>query len=214
MARSPDCFRWRRFGSTRRLSWSGTDSERAESQSFWNDFLDVFGIARKRQGVLFERRARRASTGKQGFIDVFWPGLMLAEQKLGGKFVTPEDGGVSNAEEQAYDYLNGGDITQSEFPRYVITSDFHTIQVTNLEVPRGDVGRTITFPTAALPDHVEDLAKASSTSRLDRPRASISLTSASSSSLFAVQEPIRVERNGSAAADLWHRHVDEPLRGP
>lgn len=138
--------------------WVGVDSERAESQTFWNDLLGVFGVSRRRRGVLFERPARRASTGKTGFIDVFWPGLMLAEQKSGGKLVTPEDGGVSNAEAQGYDYLNGGDISPAEFPRYVITSDFHTIQVTDLEFPKGDVDRTITFATKHLPDHVEDLA--------------------------------------------------------
>lgn len=107
--------------------WVGVDSERAESQSFWNDLLGVFGVSRRQRGVLFERAARRASTGKTGFIDVFWPRIMLAEQKSGGRLVTPEDGGPSNAETQAIDYLNGGDITAAEFPRWVITSDFHTI---------------------------------------------------------------------------------------
>lgn len=138
--------------------WKGVDSERAESQTFWNELLDVFGISRRRQGVLFERRARRASTGKFGYIDVFWPGLMLAEQKSGGKLSTPEDGGISNAEAQARDYLTGGDISDAEYPRYVITSDFHTIQVTDQEIAHGDVGRTITFASADLPDYVEDLA--------------------------------------------------------
>lgn len=65
--------------------WVGVDSERAESQSFWNDLLTVFGVSRRRKGVLFERSARRASTGHSGRIDVFWPGLMLAEQKSAGK---------------------------------------------------------------------------------------------------------------------------------
>ena len=140
------------------VDWKGVDSEKAESQSFWNDLLAVFGVSRRRRGVLFERRARRADTGQYGFIDVFWPGLMLAEQKSGGKIVTPADGGESNAEGQASAYLNGGDITDKEFPRYVITSDFHTIQITDLELQHGDSGRTLTFPTAELQDHVEDLS--------------------------------------------------------
>ena len=139
-------------------SWVGVGSERAESQSFWNDLLGVYGVSRRHRGVLFERPARRASTGKTGFIDVFWPQVMLAEQKSGGKLLTPEDGGPSNAETQAFDYLNGGDITEAEFPRWVVTSDFHTIQVTDLTIARGDAGRTITFATTDLPDHVEDLA--------------------------------------------------------
>ena len=139
-------------------AWVGVDSERAESQSFWNDLLGVFGVPRRQRGVLFERPARRASTGNTGFIDVFWPKVMLAEQKSGGQLVTPEDGGRSNAESQAFDYLNGGDISAAEFPRWVVTSDFRTIQVTDLTIAHGDVGRTITFTTADLPDHVEDLS--------------------------------------------------------
>ena len=31
--------------------WKGEDSERAEAQSFWNGFFNVFGIDRRRVGV-------------------------------------------------------------------------------------------------------------------------------------------------------------------
>lgn len=34
--------------------WAGEDSERAEAQSFWNDFFHVFGIDRKRVAFLFD----------------------------------------------------------------------------------------------------------------------------------------------------------------
>lgn len=132
------------------VEWADETSERGESQSFWNDLLDCFGVKRRQQGVLFERRARRASTGAHGFIDVFWPGVVLAEQKSGGKIVAPQGAGRSNAEDQAFDYLNGGDITPAEFPRYVVTSDFATIQVTDLEAPPGEPARTVTFATADL----------------------------------------------------------------
>ena len=56
--------------------------------------------------------------------------------------------------------------------------------------------------------------KASSTSRVDRPRAYISLTSDSNTSLLPSREPHqeRAERL-AGAADLRHRHIDEPLRG-
>jgi hypothetical protein len=32
--------------------WAGEESERAEAQSFWNGFFDVFGIERKRVAIL------------------------------------------------------------------------------------------------------------------------------------------------------------------
>jgi hypothetical protein len=93
--------------------------------------------------------------GKTGFIDVFWPGVMLAEQKSGGKLKPAGRGEVSNAEEQAFDYLNGGDVSDTEFPRYVVTSDFRSIQITDLEAPMGDRQRSLTFPTRDLPLHFE-----------------------------------------------------------
>ena len=50
---------------------AGEDSERAEAQSFWNDFSNVFGVERKRVAV-FEKqvqlaRAVDAAYGKNGF---------------------------------------------------------------------------------------------------------------------------------------------------
>jgi hypothetical protein len=140
------------------VDWRDVSSERAEAQTFWNEFMEVFGVSRRRRGVIFERPARRADTGRRGFIDVFWPRMMLAEHKSSGKIVAPTDGGQSNAEEQAWAYLQGGDIADDELPRYVVTSDFQTIQLTDLEIPAGEPGRTITFDTTDIADHVEAFA--------------------------------------------------------
>lgn len=32
--------------------WANEDSERAEAQSFWNDFFEVFGVQRRRVAVI------------------------------------------------------------------------------------------------------------------------------------------------------------------
>lgn len=37
--------------------WEGETSERAEAQSFWNDFFGVFGIERRRVAI-FERQVK------------------------------------------------------------------------------------------------------------------------------------------------------------
>lgn len=60
--------------------WEGTNDENAESQSFWNEFLGIFGIDRKRVAT-FEARAKRESTGGRGRIDLLWPGTLVAEHK-------------------------------------------------------------------------------------------------------------------------------------
>ncbi|NJL72577.1 MAG: class I SAM-dependent DNA methyltransferase [Candidatus Competibacteraceae bacterium] len=61
-----------------------------------------------------------------------------------------------SAERQATDYLLGGDITPAEYPRYILTSDFRSIRLTDLESPPGTPSLTITL--TKLPDHVEDFA--------------------------------------------------------
>lgn len=61
-------------------SASRKNFEISETQTFWNSLLACFGI---KPGTVaeFERPARRASTGNPGRIDVFWPSVLLVEQK-------------------------------------------------------------------------------------------------------------------------------------
>jgi hypothetical protein len=87
--------RVRRFAK----SWAGEKRERAEKDTFWNELLAVFGVDR-RQVDRFEPVARRYSTGRHGFIDLFWPGRLLVEHKSAG-----ED--LDAAMKQAKDYLPG-----------------------------------------------------------------------------------------------------------
>ena len=103
--------------------WAGDTSERAEAQSFWNDFLNVFGVNRRRVAV-FEQKAERFSGSKHGRIDVFWPGVMLAEHKSAGV-------DLDAAFEQATDYFAG--ISDAELPRYVLVSDFQHFRLHDLE---------------------------------------------------------------------------------
>jgi hypothetical protein len=103
--------------------WKDETSERGQSQTFWTEFLDIYGVDRKRV-ALFEQLAKRTSTGNYGFIDLYWPGVLIAEQKSAGK-------DLAEAEKQALDYLTG--IKQSDFPGLVITSDFARIRILDLE---------------------------------------------------------------------------------
>ena len=57
--------------------WDGETSERAEAQSFWNDFFHVFG-KKRRSVAVYEQKARRFAGKAEGRIDLFWPGVMLA----------------------------------------------------------------------------------------------------------------------------------------
>jgi hypothetical protein len=103
--------------------WAGETSERAEAQTFWNEFLDIYGVDRKRV-ALFEKYAERGTTGKTGRIDLFWPKVLIAEHKSLGKSLV-------DAEKQALDYLVS--IGQEDFPGAVLTSDFQALRVLDLE---------------------------------------------------------------------------------
>ena len=76
--------------------WSGAKSENAEKQTFWNEFFAVFGISR-RTVAHFEKPVKNIA-GTYGYIDLFWPGMLLVEHKSLGK-------DLGQAESQACRYI-------------------------------------------------------------------------------------------------------------
>ena len=103
--------------------WAGVSSERAEAQTFWNEFFAVFGVQRRRVAV-YEKTVSRLKHAGQGRIDVFWPGLMLAEHKSAGA-------DLDAAFQQAADYFEG--LSDKELPRFVVVSDFQHFVLHDLE---------------------------------------------------------------------------------
>ncbi len=120
--------------------WQGERRERAEKDSFWNDFLLIFGVER-RQVARFEAVVTRYSTGRHGFIDLFWPGRLLVEHKSAG-----ED--LEKAMRQALDYLPGMD--ENDVPAVVVVCDFEHFLVHDM-----DTGTTERFLLNNLPMKLE-----------------------------------------------------------
>jgi MmeI, DNA-methyltransferase domain/MmeI, target recognition domain/MmeI, N-terminal domain/MmeI, C-terminal domain/MmeI, helicase spacer domain len=102
--------------------WANETKERAEKDSFWNDFFNVFGITRKRVAS-FEEPVKKLGN-KQGFIDLFWKGKILIEQKSKGK-------DLDKAFKQAIDYFPG--IKEHDLPKYILVSDFERFRLYDLE---------------------------------------------------------------------------------
>jgi hypothetical protein len=102
--------------------WEGETRERAESQSFWNDFFKVFGISRRRVAS-FEEPIRRLDD-TYGFIDLFWKGTILIEQKSKNK-------SLDTAYTQALEYFDG--LTENELPKYVLVSNFAHFRLYDLD---------------------------------------------------------------------------------
>ncbi|MBI5676528.1 MAG: class I SAM-dependent DNA methyltransferase [Nitrospirae bacterium] len=109
--------------------WEGANAERAEAQTFWNEFFNVFGVNRRRLAS-FEEPVKRARTrfeqsgSKGGFIDLFWRGTLIAEHKSLGK-------DLDSAYKQALEYFEG--LAERDLPRYVIVSDFARIRLYDLD---------------------------------------------------------------------------------
>lgn len=119
--------------------WKDAKYERGETQTFYNEFFQIFGL-RRRKVASFEEPVKKLGNA-QGFIDLFWKGVLLVEQKSKG-------GNLVKAKQQAFDYFPG--IKDSELPRYILACDFQTFRLTDLEE-----GTENEFSLADLPNNVE-----------------------------------------------------------
>ncbi|WP_290653352.1 type IIL restriction-modification enzyme MmeI [Aquisalimonas sp.] len=64
------------------LSWNEI-RDRAETQTFWSEFFQVFGITRRRVAA-FGAHVRKIEE-EHGYIDCFSPGILRAEHKSRGR---------------------------------------------------------------------------------------------------------------------------------
>lgn len=87
--------------------WRDARYEKGETQTFYNEFFEIFGV-RRRQVASLEEPVKKLGD-KQGFIDLFWKGLLLVEQKSVGRDLV-------KAKEQALDYFPN--LKDYELPRY------------------------------------------------------------------------------------------------
>ncbi|WP_277100359.1 DNA methyltransferase [Corynebacterium riegelii] len=121
--------------------------EQQSAQRFWIDLFRCFGIQSERFN-LFERNATRASTGGRGRIDLFVPGVVIGEAKRPGV-----DLGV--AYQQVLDYLNGGDVADTEWPRYILLTNFESFRLIRLGDPQ--LAFDTEFPLAEVASRVDQL---------------------------------------------------------
>lgn len=95
--------------------------EKGETQTFYNDFFDVFGIDR-REVAIYERKVKKLN-GETGFIDLFWPEVLLVEQKSKGR-------NLEKALDQLDDYFLG--LKNNIRPKYLMVCDFQTFVLIDL----------------------------------------------------------------------------------
>ena len=119
--------------------WKDAAYEKGETQSFYNDFFGIFGV-RRRSVARYEERVRKLDN-QSGFIDLFWPGVLLVEQKSAGR-------DLAKAYGQAGEYFDV--LAEKDRPRYILVSDFQNFELHDL-----DEREKTTFTLADLPAHVE-----------------------------------------------------------
>jgi hypothetical protein len=103
-------------------NWRDAHYEKGETQSFYDEFFQVFGVAR-RQFASYEAPVRMLGN-RRGFIDLFWKGVLLVEQKSAGRDLTL-------ARQQALEYFPG--LKEHELPRYLLVSDFQNFELYDLD---------------------------------------------------------------------------------
>ena len=119
--------------------WKDAGYEKGETQSFYNAFFRVFGVQR-RSVARYEAHVAKLDN-RSGFIDLFWPGVLIVEQKSAGR-------DLKAAYEQAGAYFDA--LPERERPRYILVSDFQTFELHDL-----DERTVVEFPLRDLPAHVE-----------------------------------------------------------
>ncbi len=119
--------------------WADETYEKGETQSFYNEFFDIFGV-RRRTVARYEEHVQRLDN-TAGFIDLFWPGVLLVEQKSAGR-------DLAAARDQAGTYFDA--LSERDRPRYQLLSDFQTFELLDR-----DEGEETRFALTDLPRHVE-----------------------------------------------------------
>ena len=65
------------------MEWCDAAYEKGETQSLYNEFFDVFGV-RRRTVARYEAHVAKLDD-HAGYIDLFWPGVLIVEQKSAGR---------------------------------------------------------------------------------------------------------------------------------
>ena len=124
-------------------TWADAANEDSEAKPFWIDFFEIFGITDKRVAT-FELNVKKLAAA-QGFVDLFWPGMLLVEHKSRGK-------DLDRAFQQALDYFPG--LPERDLPQIIIVCDFARFRVHRLAT-HGKDGETIEFALKDLHKHIK-----------------------------------------------------------
>ena len=120
--------------------WKNKGYEKGQSQQFWIQLLtDVYGVKNPSEFIEFEDQVHIDKN--TGFIDGYIPSTkVLIEQKSIDKDlrkgIRQSDGSLLNPFQQAKKYI--AELPLSKHPKYVITCNFKSFLIYNMENPNGE----------------------------------------------------------------------------
>lgn len=109
------------------MRWRGTTSERAESQTFINEFFEIFGLHRK-DYAQFEKPIRKKSEQGTGFADLFWSGKLIIEAKSS---IKDSEKDWANTLRQAEEYIDN--LLPYQKPQYILLINFKRFRKYSVE---------------------------------------------------------------------------------
>ena len=119
--------------------WNDAAYEKGETQSFYNDFFQIFGVER-RSVARYEEHVAKLDN-RSGYIDLFWPGVLIVEQKSAGR-------NLAHAYDQAGEYFDA--LPENQRPGHILVSDFQSFELHDLAERE-----TAAFALSDLHAHVE-----------------------------------------------------------
>ena len=149
-------------------TWADAADENSQAKPFWLGFFEIFGITDKRVAT-FELAVKKhggepfapmrqqalppegapATLGRPGggwgFVDLFWPGMLLVEHKSRGK-------NLDAAFDQALGYFPG--LAERDLPQLIVVCDFARFRVHRLATAERPA-ETVEFALKDLHKHVK-----------------------------------------------------------
>lgn len=124
------------------IAWNHYDGvERSEAQTYCNEFFECFGMDRREVGAKFEQVIPDESTR----ADLVWKDRLLIEMKR------PSETNLTKHYNQVYHYW----LRINPSPKYVIVSNFHTIEIHD---PNHEYGRALSIiPINELDKNIDSL---------------------------------------------------------
>lgn len=114
------------------LNWKGTTAERAEAQTFTNEFFEIFGLYRK-DYAQFEKPIQKKDETGTGFADLFWSGKLIIESKSAH---LDSDKHWAKTLQQAEEYIEN--LFPHQRPQYIMLMNFKRIQKYSVEVSKAN----------------------------------------------------------------------------